>query len=96
MDIELTRYDIQELERLGLGLGLGECEKQERAVIYQWLLASDIIDPQGFWTIELSSISDFDCQIEISDGSYVSVDWEDDENYAKYREIQYSMQESLG
>ena len=86
MDIELNRYDIGELENLGLGLGLGESEKEAREVLNQWLLASDIYDPQGFWSNMLSSVTDYDCQIELSDGRYVCVDWEDVENYAKYQE----------
>jgi len=85
MDIALNGYDIEDLENLGLGLG--ESEKEAREVINQWLLALDIYDPQGFWSVELSSITDFDCQIELSDGCYVRVDWEDEKNYAKYREI---------
>ena len=85
MDIALNGYDIEDLENLGLGLG--ESEKEARDVINQWLLASDIYDPQGFWSVDFSSITDFDCQIELSDGCYVSVDWEDEKNYAKYREI---------
>ena len=88
MDVELTPYDIQELENLGLGLG--KSEKKEREVITQWLLASDIYDPQGFWTVDLCSITDFDCQIEINDGSYVTVDWEDNTSYARYNQIMIS------
>jgi len=84
MNIELNKYDIEELENLGLGLG--ESEKEARDVIDQWLLAADIYDPQGFWNDVLSSVTDYDCQIELSDGRYVSVDWEDDENDAKYQE----------
>ncbi|MDJ0507342.1 MAG: hypothetical protein PX635_19240 [Nostocales cyanobacterium LE14-WE12] len=84
MEIELNKYDIEELENLGLGLG--ESEKEAREVINQWLLAADIYDPQGFWNDVLSSVTDYDCQIELSDGRYVSVDWEDDENDAKYQE----------
>jgi len=84
LDIELNKYDIGELENLGLGLG--ESEKEAREVLNQWLLASDIYDPKGFWSVDFSSVTDYDCQIELSDGRYVSVDWEDDENYAKYQE----------
>lgn len=91
MDIELNKYDIGELEKLGLGLG--ESEKEAREVIDQWLLASDIYDPSsGFWNPDFSSATDYDCQIELSDGRYVSVDWEHEENYAKYREIVLSFQ----
>lgn len=90
MDIELNKYDIGELENLGLGLG--ESEKEAREVINQWLLAADIYDPEGFWNPNLSSVTDYDCQIELSDGSYLSVDWEDDRNYAKYLEIMLSDQ----
>ena len=93
LDIELNKYDIGELENLGLGLG--ESEKKAREVLNQWLLASDIYDPQGFWSVDFSSVTDYDCQIELSDGSYVSVDWEDDINYAKYREIMLSYQEAM-
>jgi hypothetical protein len=84
MDIELNKYDIGELENLGLGLG--ESEKEAREVINQWLLAADIYDPLGFWNNVLSSVTDYDCQIELSNGSYVSVEWEDGENDAKYQE----------
>jgi len=82
--IELSKYDIGELENLGLGLG--DSEKEARDVINQWLLASEIYDPSGFWNPDFSSVTDYDCQIELSDGRYVSVDWEDVENYAKYQE----------
>ena len=84
MEIELNKYDIGELENLGLGLG--ESEKEVREVINQWLLAADIYDPLGFWSNVLSSVTDYDCQIELSNGHYVSVEWEDDENQAKYQE----------
>ena len=92
LDIELNKYDIGELENLGLGLG--KSEKEAREVINQWLLASDIYDPTGFWNPDFSSVTDYDCQIELSDGSYVSVDWEDNINYAKYREIMLSYQDA--
>jgi hypothetical protein len=85
MEIGLNDYDIRELENLGLGLV--ESEKEARKVINQWLLAWDIYDPSGFWDPDFSSVTDYDCQIELSDGGYVSVDWEDEENYAKYQEI---------
>ena len=85
LDIELNKYDIGELENLGLGLG--ESEKEAREVINQWLLAADIYDPQGFWNPDFSSVTDYDCQIELSDGHYLSVNWEDDINCAKYQEI---------
>ena len=84
MEIELNKYDIGELEYLGLGLG--ESEKEAREVLNQWLLAADIYDPVGFWSNVLSSVTDYDCQIELSDGRYVSVDWEDDDNQAKYHQ----------
>lgn len=90
LDIELNKYDIGELENLGLGLG--ESEKEAREVINQWLLASDIYDPSGFWSVDFSSVTDYDCQIELSDGGYVSLDWEDEENYAKYEQIMLSFQ----
>ena len=83
-DIELDKYDIGELENLGLGLG--QSEKEAREVINQWLLASDIYNPEGFWSVDFSSVTDYDCQIELSNGRYVSVDWEDEINYAKYLE----------
>ena len=85
MDIELNAYDIGELE--SLGLGLGESEKEAREVLNQWLLAASVYDPEGFWSVELSSVTDFDCQIELSDGRLVYVDWEDEYNSAKYRKI---------
>lgn len=87
MDIELNKYDIGELENLGLGLG--ESEKEAREVINQWLLAMGIYDPQGFWSYELSSVTDYDCQIELSDGRYVRVDWEDVTNFAKYLKLRF-------
>lgn len=90
MDIELNKYDRGELE--SLGLGLGESEKEAREVLNQWLLATDIYDPQGFWSVDFSSVTDYDCQIELSDGRYVCVNWEDDRNYAKYQEIMLSNQ----
>lgn len=85
MEIELNKYDIGDLENLGLGLV--ESEKEAREVINQWMLASDVYDPQGFWNTVLNSVTDYDCQIELSNGRYVSVDWADVENYAKYQEI---------
>ncbi|MFY7937371.1 MAG: hypothetical protein ACOVOQ_08340 [Flavobacterium sp.] len=92
-DIELNGYDIRELENLGLGLG--ESEKEAREVINQWLLASDVYDPQGFCNPDFSSVTDYDCQIKLSDGRYVSVDWEDDKNYAKYLERERSVDEFI-
>ncbi len=85
LDIELNKYDIGELENLGLGLG--ESEKEAREVINQWLRAIGIYEPHGFWSVDFSSVTDYDCQIELSDGHYLSVNWEDDKNYAKYQEI---------
>jgi hypothetical protein len=92
-DIELNGYAIRELENLGLGLG--ESEKEARKVINQWLLVSGVYDPEGFWNPDFSSVTDYDCQIELSDGRYVSVDWEDDKNYAKYLERMRSVDEFI-
>lgn len=92
MEIELNKYAIGDLENLGLGLV--ESEKEAREVINQWMLA-EVYDPQGFWNPDFSSVTDYDCQIELSDGCYVSVDWEDDKNYAKYLEIMSSVDEFI-
>ncbi len=42
MEIELNKYDIEELENLGLGLG--ESEKEAREVINQWLAQQLILN----------------------------------------------------
>jgi hypothetical protein len=84
MDIELDKYDIGALENLGLRLG--KSEKEAREVINQWLLAIGIYEPHGFWSVDFSSVTDYDCQMELSDGRYLSVNWEDYKDYAKYLE----------
>ena len=86
-EIEITKHDVGDLEILGLGLG--KSEKEAREVISLWLLAMGIYDPQGFWS-DIISITDFDCQIELSDGCYVRVYWEEDKNYAEYQKIMLS------
>ena len=91
MEIEITKYDVGDLEILGLGLG--KSEKEAREVINLWLLAIGIYDPQGFWSVNFSSVTDYDCQIELSDGSYVSVNWQEDKNYAEYQKIMLSLQQ---
>ena len=54
-----------------------------------------VYHPQGFCNPDFSSVTDYDCQIKLSDGRYVSVDWEDDKNYAKYLERERSVDEFI-
>ena len=51
MEIELGKYDIGELE--SLGLGLGESKKEAKEVIDLWLTAIGIYEPHSFWSVDL-------------------------------------------
>lgn len=70
---ELNGYDVDNLENSGLGQELSK--EQKREVIEVWLVMN---------SGDFQRILDFEADIELGDGSNVSVDWQNEDSEFEY------------
>lgn len=79
---ELNPYDVGILEDSGLGKEMSK--EQNREVIEGWLAKS---------SGDFQEILDFDADIELGDGSNVTVEWLNEDSEYEYMDAMYDLDE---
>ena len=79
---ELNGYDVDNLENSGLGRELSK--EQKREVIEVWLVMN---------SGDFQRILDFEADIELGDGSNVTVDWQNEDSEFEYMDAMNGLDE---
>ncbi|QDB71419.1 hypothetical protein Mic1_50 [Microcystis phage Mic1] len=79
---ELKGYDVDKLENSGLGQELSK--EQKREVIEVWLVKN---------SGDFQRILDFEADIELGDGSNVTVEWLNEDSEFEYMDAMYGLDE---